>query len=246
MDRQKLSSLAHRDHPFAAPLFDSSINRLLDRALPRGDERVLDLGCGEAAWLVRAVKDRPGVRADGVDLSEPALARGREHIEAAGVGDRVSLHLQDASAYTAPHPYDLALCIGSTHVFGGLLPTLDALAPYLAEGGSVLVGDGFWEREPDERTLAVGFGKDEYADLATTVDRVTEAGWTLTYAHASTLEEFDDYEWSWTGTLSRWALDHPDDPDAKDALEAAALHRDEWLKGYRGTLGFVTMLLRRG
>ena len=60
MDRRQLSHLAHRDHPVAAPLDDASVGRLLTLALPRGDERVLDLGCGEAAWLLRALTDRSG------------------------------------------------------------------------------------------------------------------------------------------------------------------------------------------
>jgi hypothetical protein len=73
---------------------------------------------------------------------------------------------------------------------------------------------------------------------------VTADGWTPVYGHVSTIEEWDDYEFSWTGSLARWALDHPDDPDAKQALEASAEHRDMWL-GYRGVLGFVTLVLRR-
>ncbi|SDJ78799.1 SAM-dependent methyltransferase [Streptomyces indicus] len=245
MDRQQISSIAHRDHPIAAPLHDASVARLLARALPRGDERVLDLGCGEAAWLVRAAEGRPGVRADGVDLSEPALARGRQHLETAGLGGRVTLHQRDAAGYAAPDPYDVVLCVGSTHAFGGLLPTLDACARHLRRGGRVVVGEGFWEREPDARTLEVGFEKDEFADLAGTVDQVTEAGWTPVYAHVSTRAEWDDYEWSWTGSLSAWALDHAGEREAGQALEAADRHRDQWLKGYRGTLGFVTLVLRR-
>ncbi|WP_415951842.1 SAM-dependent methyltransferase [Streptomyces sp. KLOTTS4A1] len=245
MDREQISTIAHSDHPIAAPLYDSSVERLLDRALPRGDERILDLGCGEAAWLVRAAGGRPGVRGDGVDIGEAGLARGRASVEAAGLGDRLGLHLADANEYRADRPYDLVLCVGATHAFGGLLPTLEAAGRHLAEGGSALVGDGFWEREPGRETLDVGFATDEFADLATTVDRVTAAGWTPTYAHVSTPGEWDDYEWSWTGSLARWALDHPDDPGAKDAAEAAARHREQWLRGYRGTLGFVTLVLRR-
>ncbi|MFC5034729.1 MULTISPECIES: hypothetical protein [Streptomyces] len=61
----------------------------------------------------------------------------------------------------------------------------------------------------------------------------------------STLQVWDDYEWSWTGSLSQWALDHPEHPDNGEALKAAAEHRHTWLHGYRGTLGFVTLLLRR-
>ncbi|GAA2240154.1 SAM-dependent methyltransferase [Streptomyces ruber] len=247
MDRNRISALAHADHPIAAPLNDASVARLLDRALREGtgSGRVLDLGCGSAEWLVRAVEGRPGVQAVGVDLDAGTVARAREGVEARGLGDRIALEAGDAAAFTTEAPFELVLCVGATHAFGGLLPTLRAAHEHLAPGGSVLVGDGFWEREPDPGTLGAGFAADEYADLATTVDRVATAGWTPTYGHVSTLDEWDEYEWSWTGSLSRWALDHPGDPDSGAALDAAAGHRTAWLRGYRRTLGFVTLVLRR-
>jgi hypothetical protein len=73
---------------------------------------------------------------------------------------------------------------------------------------------------------------------------VVADGWTPVYGHVSTLAEWDAYEWSWTGSLAQWALDHPDHPDHEQALQASAAHRGSWLNGYRGVLGFVVLLLR--
>jgi len=246
MDRRQLSTLAHQHHPIAAPLSEASVRRLLDRALPRGDERVLDLGCGEAGWLLRALSGRPLARAEGVDLSPTALAAARDAVARAGLRDRLLLHERDAAGFSAPHPFDLVLDVGATHAFGGLTPALRAAHAHLAPQGRVLVGEGFWEREPDRAALdALDASADDYDDLATTVERVTADGWTPVYGHVSTPAEWDDYEWSWTGSLAEWALDHPDRPGSGTARETAAAHRDGWLGGYRGTLGFVTLLLRR-
>ncbi|MFJ6794973.1 SAM-dependent methyltransferase [Streptomyces sp. NPDC091268] len=244
MERHRISSLAHTDHPIAAPLGDDSVRALLERTLPHGDARLLDLGCGSGAWITRALAARPALRADGVDTDAETMAAARRAAAEAGLGDRLAFHTEDAGEFTSPHRYDVVLSVGATHAFGGLLPTLEAARRHLAPGGSVLVGDCFWEREPGPATLDAGFAADEYDDLATTVARVTADGWTPLYGHASTLREWDDYEWSWTGSLSRWALDHPEHPDAAQALEVAADHRDAWLHGYRGTLGFITLLLR--
>ncbi|MPY42945.1 class I SAM-dependent methyltransferase, partial [Streptomyces phyllanthi] len=195
--------------------------------------------------LVRALEGRPGIIAHGVDLDGDTLARARRDIAARGLGDRVTLHAGDAGEFTADQRFDLVLCVGAAHAFGGLLPTLEAVRHHLAPGGTALIGDGFWEREPDRGTLDVGFTADDFADLGTTVDRIAAEGWTPVYGHISTTEEWDEYEWSWTGSLSRWALDHPTDPDSGKALAAAAEHRAGWLHGYRRTLGFVTLVLRR-
>ncbi|MEV6730403.1 MULTISPECIES: class I SAM-dependent methyltransferase [unclassified Streptomyces] len=245
MDRRQISSIAHTDHPIAAPLSDGSVRTLLDRALPRSDARLLDLGCGSGTWLMRAQAARPDLRADGVDNDAEAIAAAGRAVDEAGLGGRIAFHAQDAAEFSSPHRYGLILSIGATHAFGGLLPTLKAADSHLAPGGCVLLGECFWEREPDRKTLDAGFAVDDYDDLATTVDRITADGWVPVYAHVSTRQEWDDYEWSWTGSLSRWALDHPEHPDHGQALEAAARHRKAWLHGYRGTLGFVTLLLRR-
>lgn len=248
MDRQRVSALAHQDRPIAGPLSDASVAELLDHALVCGDERVLDLGCGEGAWLLRAAEGRPGVRGVGVDRAPEAIGTGRAALARAGLEDRVELREQDAREFSDPDPFDVVLCVGATHAFGGLKATLEAARGHLAPGvpaGCVLVGEAFWEREPGPETLdELGASPSDYDDLATTVDHLTADGWTPVYGHVSSLAEWDAYEWSWTGSLSRWALDHPDDPDSTAALAAATAHRDGWLHGYRRTLGFVTLLLR--
>jgi hypothetical protein len=127
-------------------------------------------------------------------------------------------------------------------VFGGLLAAIDAVSAHLAPNGRVVVGEAYWTHPPSDRAREI---LGDYEDLAGTVDAVVAHGWTPIYGHLSTRHELDDYEWSWTGSLSAWALDHPDDPDASQALAAAAEHRTEWLRGYRDSFGFLTLVLRR-
>ncbi|MCZ7417033.1 SAM-dependent methyltransferase [Streptomyces sp. WMMC897] len=237
---------AHSDHPVAAPLSEANTERLLRRAVQdRTRPRLLDLGCGRGAWLHRALTAFPRARAAGVDVDAQALALARAEAEALGVADRLTLHETPAAEFRAGEGYDVVLCVGATHAFGGLPATLEAARRHLAPGGVAVVGEGFWEREPDAATLReLGSTREEFGDLAATVARVTEAGWAPVHGHTSTLGEWDEYEWSWTGSLTRWALDHPGDPHSTEALRRATAHRDGWLNGYRGTLGFVTLVLR--
>ncbi|MEU8697638.1 class I SAM-dependent methyltransferase [Streptomyces sp. NPDC048680] len=242
MNSEESSGIAHARHPIKSPLDDASVRQLLDHGITRGDERVLDLGCGGGEWLLRALSGRPDVRAEGVDISEVALAEARSRAVGLGVEDRLVLHNRPAADFVSPHTFDLVLSFGAAHAFGGLLPTLAAAREHLAPGGRVLVGDGFWDREPSPEAVAM---LGDFADLATTVDRVIADGWTPVHGHVSSRQELDGYEWACWGSLADWALDHPADPDGAEVLALSATRRSEWLRGYRDTWGFVSLVLRR-
>ncbi|MFE5569400.1 SAM-dependent methyltransferase [Amycolatopsis japonica] len=242
MDREQISRIAHTDHPIKSPLDDASVDRLLERSLPRGDERVLDLGCGSGEWLLRALATRPHLLAEGVDISGSALNDARRAANDRGVADRLVLHHQEAEGFIAAQPFDLVLSVGASHAFGGLLPTLAAARRHLAPGGRVLLGEGFWDRTPSREAVEM---LGDLADLATTVDRVVAAGWTPIHGHVSTRRELDEYEWACWGSLASWALDRPEDPGSTEALSMATIRRTEWLRAYRDTWGFLSLVLRR-
>ncbi|PWJ46982.1 Methyltransferase domain-containing protein [Quadrisphaera granulorum] len=250
MDRSLIGDLAHTDHPIASPLDDDTVDALLRRALA-GQRSVLDLGCGDGTWLLRALRLNrglhPELHAVGVDLSGAGFERTRTAADAEGLGDRLELHVADAAMWSTDERFDVVLSIGAAHAFGGLVPAVEAAASHLQPGGRLLVGECFWEQPPNDAALgALGASADDYANLASTVEAVRSAGWEPLHAHVSSLQEWDAYEWSWTGSLTRWALEHPDDPSSAEVLTVAAEHRAAWLGGYRGTLGFVTLLLGDG
>jgi SAM-dependent methyltransferase len=246
VDRQRLSSIAHSHHPIAAPIFGVNVNRLLRRADRRPAARILDLGCGEAAWALQALAHYPDGHADGVDVSRYALERAAQAAAERGLADRLTLHERDARTYVPDGDYDLVLCVGSTHVFDGIDGTLQMAGRHVSGEGILVVGEGFWQVPPTAQALAaLDATPQDFTDLAGLVDAAERAGWTPVYAHVSDAAEWDNYEWSWIGSLTEWAIDNPGHPDAADALTLARNHRDQWLRGYRNVLGFATMVLRR-
>jgi SAM-dependent methyltransferase len=247
VDRQRLSSIAHSHHPIAAPVLGVNVNRLLRRADRRPAARILDLGCGEAAWALQALAHYPDGHADGVDIDRHALERAATAATERGLADRLTLHERDARSYVPDGDYDLVLCVGATHAFGGFAETLELAGRHAHPDGVLMVGECFWETPPTTAALtALGAKPDDYTGLAELVETAARAGWTPIYAHISDLAEWDNYEWSWTGSLTEWALDNPGHPDAAAALALAREHRDQWLRGYRKVLGFATLVLRRG
>lgn len=246
MDR-RLSSIAHSHHPIAAPILGVNVNRLLRRADRQPAARILDLGCGEGAWALQALAHYPDGHADGVDIDGHGLERAAAAATERGLADRLTLHERDARTYVPDGDYDLVLCVGSAHAFGGFTETLEMVGGHVHPDGVLLIGECFWEVPPTPEALAALEVKPEdYAGLADLVATAEQAGWTPVYAHVSDTAEWDNYEWSWTGSLTEWALDNPGHPDAEAALILAREHRDRWLRGYRKVLGFVTLVLRRG
>lgn len=138
------------------------------------------------------------------------------------------------------------MCVGSAHAFDGLIGTLETAGRHVRPDGVLLVGEGFWQAPPTSAALAaLDCEPEDHTDLAGLIATVEQAGWTPVHARVSDDGEWDDYEWSWIGSLTEWAVENPGHPDAADALTAAREHRDQWLHGYRDILGFVTLVLRR-
>jgi SAM-dependent methyltransferase len=179
----------------------------------------------------------------GVDTSAPALEQARGRAATRGLTDRVAFERADAAGWRG-EGFDAVLCMGATHAFGGPVPTLTAVRRHLRPGGRVLLGEGYWEGTPSPRALtALGAEPGELPGIAALVEQARDAGFEPGHGHLSTAQEWDHYEWCWTGALTDWALTEAGEADRESALELARAHRSQFLDGYRGELGFATIVL---
>jgi ubiquinone/menaquinone biosynthesis C-methylase UbiE len=88
----------------------------------------------------------PNVRVDGYDLDEPSIELARHNAEEAGVADRVTFQVRDASDPTLEGRYDLATAFECVHDMGRPVEALGAMRRMVGEEGAVIVAD---ERVPD-------------------------------------------------------------------------------------------------
>jgi arsenite methyltransferase len=128
------------------------LDELLDGLGLRGDERVLDLGCGRGAVLITAARRVPAGHVDGIDLwrsvdqSGNRIETTRANAEAEGVADRVTLHTGDVTA-TLPFPdasFDLvvsSLVIHNIHDEGRRRNAVGEAYRVLRPGGRILLVD---------------------------------------------------------------------------------------------------------
>jgi SAM-dependent methyltransferase len=176
VDRALASAVAHRWHPIAAPVSDENLRLLVQRLGLPPHGRLLDLGCGFGEWLFAALEASPGVTGTGVDTSEPALAEARRRAAQRGLAERVGFEQADAAGWKG-EGFDAVLCIGATHAFGGLGPTLAAVRKHLRPGGRVLLGEGYWEGTPTQAALdALGAEPGELPDVAGLVAEARRTG----------------------------------------------------------------------
>ncbi len=138
-------------------IYDSKIGKVrereyyLDRIVWRGDECVLDVGCGLGLFLIGAAKRLKTGRAVGIDLwqaedlsgNTPAGTRNNATIE--GVADRVEVHTGDARKLPFDDAsFDVALSSMALHNIynaGERQTAVREIARVLKPGGRVLILD---------------------------------------------------------------------------------------------------------
>jgi SAM-dependent methyltransferase len=108
--------------------------------------RVADIGCGTGWSSISIARAYPSVRVDGYDLDQPSIELARQNAEQAGVADRVTFHVRDASDPTLEGRYDLATAFECIHDMGRPVEALRGMRRLVGEEGAVMVAD---ERVPD-------------------------------------------------------------------------------------------------
>lgn len=232
----------HEDLVFHGPMSSYRADLLVRSLGPLDGQHVVDLGCGWAELLLRTVA--AGATGHGVDLDAEAIAHGRKLASERGLADRVTLEVGDAGAWSGPA--DVLIVNGASQVWGGdpLTHTVNALEAgrrFLRPGGRLLLGEGFWEREPTAAQLAaMPVPREQYGTVAELVDLAMTHGYRLLWLSQANQDEWDEFESAHAVARERWLLAHPEDT----AVRERADQQREWrLKGWRGVLGMVYLTL---
>jgi ubiquinone/menaquinone biosynthesis C-methylase UbiE len=139
---------------------------LLDKLGLRGDERILDLGCGRGAVLLLAAQHLTTGRAVGVDLWRSVDQSGnsadatRRNALAEGVADRAELHTADMTAL----PFDddsfdvvvSSLAIHNIRGSAGRQKAIDEAVRVLRPGGRLMIADVRATRQHQSQLAKIG------------------------------------------------------------------------------------------
>jgi ubiquinone/menaquinone biosynthesis C-methylase UbiE len=139
---------------------------LLDGLALRGDERILDMGCGRGAVLLLAAQHLTTGRAVGVDLwrgfdqSGNSAEATRRNAAAEGMADRVELHTADMTALPfEDDSFDVVVSSLAIHNIPGRAgreKAVDEAVRVLRPGGRLLIADIRATRQHQARLAKLG------------------------------------------------------------------------------------------
>jgi len=206
---------------------------LLEIAGVRPGSRVLDIGAGFGGWAALALD--MGAEVVAFEPNPAYVERGRL------LGSGVKwLDCNYDDELVANSIFDVLLLIGASNALGGLEKGLPEIDRVLKPGGRALIGDGYWQRNPDPEYLKVlGATPDELPSLT----ELCASNPRLAYVTTSTTAEWDHYEGLYRSTMLRWLGDNSGDPDATEFRA----HSDRWFDAYwrygRESLGFAWLVI---
>jgi 2-polyprenyl-3-methyl-5-hydroxy-6-metoxy-1,4-benzoquinol methylase len=103
--------------------------------------KVADIGCGHGASSVVIADAYPETHVYGFDFHEPSIETARERAEEAGVADRTTFEVADATSYAGP--FDLICFFDCLHDLGDPVGAARHARSQLAPGGTVLLVEPF-------------------------------------------------------------------------------------------------------
>ena len=233
-----------------APTSEESMSRHIEVLDLPASSRILDVGCGCGEFLIR-VCERFKTTGTGIDISEPHIEEAKRRASARVPAAELTFDVADAQRNDiVGEPVDLAVCMGSTHAFGGgpsaFENALQRLRAFVKPTGMVLVADGYMKRPADSgyRKL-LGDSMPDSKTHATNVAIGRACGLVPLAAWTSSEEEWDNFEWGYQRIVEHQAERSPDDLQ----IAAKLARRREWMDAYlrfgRDTLGYGTYLFKK-
>jgi S-adenosylmethionine-diacylgycerolhomoserine-N-methlytransferase len=177
-------------------------DRMLDGLAPPAGGSVLEVGCGTGRNLVLAQRRYPSARFYGFDISNVMLDTARASVTRAGLADRITVALGDATSFDAAEMFGRATFdrVFISYAVSMIPPWREAVAEALqavAPGGSLHIVDfgqqaelPGWFRSGLKSWLAK-FSVEPRADLEAELSRLAAAqGATLSFERL-----YRDYAW---------------------------------------------------
>lgn len=248
MSRDLYTLVGHKSLTFMNPMSERAFSGVIDLLdLPAGST-IVDFGCGFAECAMLII-ERYRAHADCVELSPLIAGVARERAARRVPSDLIRIHEGDAGAFKAtipPATFDLTVCTGSSHALGGYQQMLQTLTRLTKPGGRILVGDGYWKKEPEKAYLGeFSMTRDEMHFYHELFEPAIGLNLLCDFSTTASEQDFDAYEWAHSRAIETHASDHPNEPTSAQLLARSRAWRRGYVHWGRDTLGFALVLFRK-
>lgn len=233
-----------------APVSETKMAQCIESLNLQQEQRVLDVGCGCGEPLIRIV-ERYGVHGTGIDSSADHIGEAQTRSDLRSTGSRITFIEANGQSYHGePESLDLVMCMGATHAFGlgsdAFSNAIEQMRRLAVPGGLVLVADGYMKQPaaPEYREI-IGDSMPDTMTHAANVATGQKLGLVPLAAWTSSVDEWDDFEWSYQRIVEQQAIANPDDQKVLEKLVRRREWMDAYLKWGRDTLGYGTYLFRK-
>lgn len=247
MEPNQFSFIGHSRQRFNNPMSEGKLDQVLSLLDLKPQARVLEIGSGHGE-LARRLVHQYSTELHAVENSTYALEEAKLRTTGNSPESQIQWVAEDAGAYLSTVEdgyYDAAICIAACHALGGMEDTLRILSRVVRPGGSILIGEGYWRKKPDDSYLgALGSEENELLHYDSTVLLGERFGLTPLWASVASEDDWDRFEWNYSLSIEQYCQEHPDHPDVKAMQEKIRNWRRTYLTWGRDTLGFGLFLYR--
>ncbi|NRA66190.1 MAG: methyltransferase domain-containing protein [Pseudobacteriovorax sp.] len=235
------------------PLGFNKLMRSIDLIPLQKGQKVIDFGSGNGR-IPLLISEKYGTHSTLNELDSATLVNAKNLFESKGFENRVEYLEGEAEAQLGHlnnmnklSTFDLAMCLGSTHVFGGYAKTLAALKQCCKPNGYVMIADAFWKRPPPKELRDQFWNAPEddlITDHNTNIENGVSADLVPLYATVASDDDYNDYEWLNNLPVVSQLADRFPEKEAVEKYKKVTY----WLNGYnrlgRDYVGFGLYLFK--
>jgi SAM-dependent methyltransferase len=246
VDLPREYTIRESGHRIHNPFTSQKLAALGEALNPPPGTRMLDLACGSGELLCTWARDHH-TTGTGVDISTVFLASARARAIELDVAEQVSFVHGDASNHVADDQVGIGSCIGATWIGDGVAGTVNLLRRSLRPGGTMLIGEPYWRRQPPDQDTVAGcdaIGSDSFLVLPELLAQFGELGCDVVEMVLADQDSWDRYVAAQWLNTRRWLDAYPDDELAgrmRAELTAAPARYARYRREYLGWGVFALM-----